>query len=239
MFSKANIMKHFEFNYRRNNDAYLSGRATLYKIPRYDRILDLEYNAPSHHSHIYLKQNDEALTFSIASPIAALWVSFPPRFKNCYKDIFYFSIHDNAFWWSFWNESHFWSSKTPKWKDGCFHLDDFFLGKTTYTTKNILERVVSIPMPEKAYRAVATLFESVWKRPRWFAEKLTRVEFEMQEPVPIPGKGENSYDCDDDAVFSMTLPAETIEEGIGKFVGDVLSTRMRRIGKHFWDRTKK
>lgn len=49
----------------------------------------------------------------------------------------------------------------------------------------------------------------------------------MEEPVPVPGKGENDWDCGDDAIHGSTFAATTIPEAIGKMVGSAMRTRER------------
>ena len=227
-------LRHFK---RKERNSILSGRFSLSKgdDDNYLSLANIEYSIPTNHCHSYISQDDENLTISLACGLFAFWLSLEPISKN-YKDFIHLSFHDNTIWWKFNRPAHYWSSKTPKYLDGCFHIDDFFLGKPEYSSETLQEKHVLIPMPEKAYKAIAKLSIATWKRSRWFAEKLKRINFEMIEPVPIPGKGENSYDCDDDAIFSMTIPAETIEDGIGEFVKDVLKTRMKRMGKHIWNK---
>jgi hypothetical protein len=52
--------------------------------------------------------------------------------------------------------------------------------------------------------------------------------------IGMPGKGENDYDIDDDAVYGLSSSESTIEGAIGKVVASVLGTRMKRSGHHGW-----
>lgn len=94
-----------------------------------------------------------------------------------------------------------------------------------------------IHLAEGSYTVRFTPIEAVLKRPRWpFAKRFRMVDWEVvsgaggRDGIPIPGKGENSWDCDEDAAFSGSMPAATIEEAIGKLVGDILRDRTRRSG---------
>jgi hypothetical protein len=40
------------------------------------------------------------------------------------------------------------------------------------------------------------------------------VDIRVDEPPMHAGKGENSYDLDDDGIFGMGVPCETVEEAI-------------------------
>jgi hypothetical protein len=58
------------------------------------------------------------------------------------------------------------------------------------------------------------------------------VDLDMKrDPVPFPGKGENSWDCGEDASYGFGCAAETLEEGIGKFVASKLRDRGRNGGR--------
>jgi hypothetical protein len=125
-----------------------------------------------------------------------------------------------------------WSREVPKWRHGSFHPLDTLLGRTNCEKKVLEERQVLVPMPERAYPATAKLMEYAWKRPRWFATKrMKRVEIEIPGGIPHAGKGENSWDCGDDATFGITTgECRSIPEGVGILVGDCLRTRVKNGG---------
>jgi hypothetical protein len=54
---------------------------------------------------------------------------------------------------------------------------------------------------------------------------------ESETGVPVPGKGENSWDCGEDALYSLSTTAATIDEAIEKFKASVMKTRERYGGK--------
>jgi hypothetical protein len=62
---------------------------------------------------------------------------------------------------------------------------------------------VTIPMPEGNYPGTMVREERTWKRKRspWIAQRRTDYWVEIPDGIPTPGKGENSYDCCDDAIF--------------------------------------
>ena len=53
------------------------------------------------------------------------------------------------------------------------------------------------------------------------------------EQIPVPGKGENSWDCGEDATFSLSCPSTTISEAIGEMVKSCMRTRERYAGLDF------
>ena len=59
-----------------------------------------------------------------------------------------------------------------------------------------------------------------------------RVEIEPGAPIPVPGKGENSWDMGDDHIHSTSVAGQNVSEAIGKLVASALSTRQRHGGQH-------
>ena len=152
-----------------------------------------------------------------------------------------FSIHDWALWWDLWRDPMAgWSREVPKWRHGSFHPIDTVFGRTKCETTTLETRNVVVPMPEKSYPATAELVEYAWKRPRWFTTKrMKRVQIEIPGGIPHAGKGENSWDCGDDATFGITTGAcASIPEGIGILVGSCLRTRVKYGGwsDYTWSR---
>lgn len=89
-------------------------------------------------------------------------------------------------------------------------------------------------MPEGTYVATARLTEDVWRRSRWFSKIVKRVEIEIPSGIPLAGKGESSWDCGDNAIYSMCSPAKSIGEGVGRLVGTLLHDRVRYGGYEDW-----
>lgn len=148
-----------------------------------------------------------------------------------------FRVHDWTLWWTVWRNSMAgWSRKVPRWRDGNFKPLDVLLGDVKFSKRTIEPwRDVEIPMPERAYKGRACLEEFRWKRPRWFARTALDVDIKLdQDPIPCPGKGENSWDIDTDATFGFSCRARNIEEAIGKLVESCLVTRRRRGAPHNW-----
>ena len=58
-----------------------------------------------------------------------------------------------------------------------------------------------------------------------------------EQGLPIPGKGENSWDCGDDAYYSIGTPAATAMEAVEYAADRVLETR-RRYGGSSWAPSK-
>lgn len=124
---------------------------------------------------------------------------------------------------------------TMSWKRGdwnwYWNITDSLKGKANVLKKIIEERDIVIPMPEKSYNAHAILADWTWKYPRWFSRTIRRCEIDIPEGLPHPGKGENSWDCGEDATFAITTSEiRNIPEAVGQLIGSVLERRVRYGG---------
>lgn len=89
-------------------------------------------------------------------------------------------------------------------------------------------------MPEATYYGEVEQFTSTWRRPRaWWKTIQKRAEIKIESGIPIPGKGENSWDCDQDAIYSLTTTASNLEEVIACLKENVMETRDRYGGAHW------
>jgi len=130
------------------------------------------------------------------------------------------------------------SGKKGDWK-WYWNLSDKLKGRYKVSKEIVKEIDILIPMPEKAYQAHAVLADWTWKYPRWFPKTVRRCEIEIPEGLPHAGKGENSWDCGDDATYSMTTGrVRNIPEAVGKLVGSVLNDRVRHGGWEDWEWTR-
>lgn len=142
--------------------------------------------------------------------------------------------HDGSLWWSLWHPTMEWSSRTPKWRHGSFSPADWLLGKPVYTRRDLSTEAVEVPMPERLYGATVQLYEATWRRPRWpFAVRNRLATIEVPGGIPQPGKGENSWDCGEDATYSLSCEARTPAQAVGRMVATVLTSR-RNYGGRNW-----
>jgi len=148
-------------------------------------------------------------------------------------------IHDWSLWWKLWVDTSGWTHERPKWRDGNVNFPDTLLGKFKHSERLLERRDIEIRMPEGVYKGVCEMKEGTWKRPRWpFPVHVVRAHIDMTQPIPIPGKGENSWDCGEDATHGSTFPARNVADAIGKLTGDILNTRERRAGRN-WQPARK
>lgn len=229
------------------------GRLSVYFDEACRRAFSVEYHVPSGSYGIAFRANhDDApihaalkcglfgVYVSAEHPIVAklrdriirAWPLKRQSYSFSGRD-FSLAFHDHGVFWSIGADDMGWSSDTPRWRHGAWHPLGHFMRQGE---PEVLEtREVLVPMPERSYKGTARLERTRWgfgKLPRLFDRIDYHVDLEMApgEQVPVPGKGENSYDCDEDATFSISCPAQTIEDGVGRLVASVLRDRWRRGG---------
>lgn len=114
----------------------------------------------------------------------------------------------------------------------CWHLLDLLLGRAKYQAGAPEVTSALIPMPERAYRAAITMRNDSWKRARWFRRVIRRAHIDMEsgEQIPVPGKGENAWDCGEDAIHGLTTPARDVAAAIAAVCESALRQRMRYGG---------
>lgn len=155
-------------------------------------------------------------------------------YKSCEPREIRVEYHGGAIWWSLWHHPHEWNNRTPRWRNGNFSPVNWLLGRRQYSTVELERRRVRLSFPEGTYDAEIILTEDTRKRPRSpFVRRIKRAEIKVELGVPVPGKGENSWDCGEDAIYSLTTPAISVNEAIGKFVADVYRTRLRYGGSEW------
>jgi hypothetical protein len=141
---------------------------------------------------------------------------------------FEIELRDWAFHLKIWSRGMDWRSKDPWWIRGVsFHFDDFFLGKFVHSSELIEEKDILIPMPEGSYPAHIRMEYETWKRSRWLGKHIMRAHIDCPKGIPFEGKGENAWDCGEDATYGICCPAGNIEDAIGKLVTSVLRDRRK------------
>lgn len=180
--------------------------------------------------------------------LAARWPDLTER------NIATLTAHDRAIWWEVWHDKWSWTRGTPRWRSGNFQWFDWIAGKPAKSKTSTEPVEVDVPMPEGNYRATIVLETVTWRRPRWpwpvihhgydidilsrpgpDGPYLPEDGPDGKRPdgyIPIPGKGENAWDCGGDGTFAASGPGRTIEDAIGQTVRMALADRARRGAPH-------
>lgn len=195
--------------------------------------LCLQFVIPKFNFHIDIGEE------SVGFALPGLFVRFDcwtlARRLEKLQGSFSFYWFEGGLWFCLWADQ--WSSSFgDAWWRRMYHFDvaDFVLGKAAYSSKELVTYAVSIPLPEGTFPGTVTLEEATWKRPRWKAKIVRRADISVERPPTFPGKGENSWDQGDDAIYSMTCRAKSVAEAIGQYVEAVLSNRFRRGKRDGW-----
>lgn len=136
-------------------------------------------------------------------------------------------IFDGQIWFNIHNDTMGWSD-AKRWQEFNWSFENFFLGKERHSKEVLDKGETQIAFLEGTYNVKWEKQLHQWRRARWFTQRVIRYNLDMDEnPIPVPGKGENSYDCGDDAIHSIHTPATNLSEALSKLTESVLRTRER------------
>ena len=220
------------------------GRAWLFSDAAVDPLLQLEwcFGSPEAHqlaAEVTVHDDLPRATVSLGVPGAIVYLKIPiPSALHARLPLAYQRDRAAArvtgvrgmaggLRWSVWEDSGQWRRSDPKWMRGSLNIVDAFLGPSRPLV-SVLERTeVSVTMPEGSYLAKATREQWVWTRARWPWSRaaLVRVRLEFDQPVPVPGRGEDAHSVDDDAIYATSLEAPTVADAVARFVASVSRDR--------------
>lgn len=108
---------------------------------------------------------------------------------------------------------------------------DWILGRARYTNEVLEEGIpVTVTVGQwegDSYQGTAKRERCTWKR-RFSTTVREDYRIDMEQGIPFPGKGENSWDCGDDAYFGFG--GATIEGAVEHIVADTIKARARYGG---------
>lgn len=142
------------------------------------------------------------------------------------------AVHDGGIWLDLGSNPNEWSRTDPWWRRWHVYPADVLFGRKRHSEAHHSTTETALEMPEGTYPCRVVLKDETWKRPRlpWASLRIRRAHIEMAKPVPVPGKGENSWDIDDDAIYSITGEAQTVEEGLAMLREEAMRSRTRYGG---------
>lgn len=139
-------------------------------------------------------------------------------------------IFDGALWIVLWENPDGWSRDSRQWT---IRPMDILFGKMKLDKVLLSEPLDDVlQMPEKAYDITVEVWRYTYWRPRlpFWRDVIQRISIECEEGIPFPGKGENSWDLDDDASFSFSGPAQSIADAVAKWKALIIRDRVRYGG---------
>jgi hypothetical protein len=124
-----------------------------------------------------------------------------------------FSFHHNALWWE-WNARDRFGNNIPFWRRTVIHFDELLFGKPLAVSgrMNDVENVYFM-LGNKEFK----INEIKWTEHKRFRsyipfnlyhETYIRCNIKIESPPKRLGKGENSWDCDDDGTYEMSYTWE-------------------------------
>lgn len=146
------------------------------------------------------------------------------------------TIHSGEIFVSLWEDPMSWGSKDPRWWRFSIHPIDILFGDKKHNERVLEDNIpIAVTMPEKTYKGKVKLSFETWKRPRlfWNSDEICRAHIDMIEPIPVPGKGTCEWNCGEEAIYSLTCPANSVAEAIAKITEDTLKTRERYGGRNW------
>jgi hypothetical protein len=128
--------------------------------------------------------------------------------------------------WGRWGE---WRASDSWWIRGLsLDLRRVALGRHVYEAEELALVPCHVPMPEGSYPAVATVQRVTRGYTRWLKRTGQEVQLNIPKGIPFAGKGENSWDCDDDGLFG--IGGDSIDGAI-RNAQNAVSERRQRYGQ--------
>lgn len=150
-------------------------------------------------------------------------------------------VFDGSVWVNVWKSDHGWTSGDTRrlpWNglgwDWTFHVQDWLIGPAVYEVDPEQEPPIAgvVEMPEGCYSCIVKVERVRWNRRWWNGRWSYRGSVEVPSGIPYAGKGENSYDLDDDATYAITFACEDCPghptDYTRRLALDVLKTRSKR-----------
>lgn len=138
-----------------------------------------------------------------------------------------FHIHSWGLWLDLWTPLDSWEQGQRSYS---FDIKDNLMGRMERKEIVLKKTTLNIPFPEGNYPVEMTLKQATYSRPRkpWVEEKYeVTVNADKAGGIPVPGKGESSYDCGDTAVMEASYNCYGFSDAIREFQATVRRKRER------------
>lgn len=189
-------------------------------------------------------KGDCGLTFCFTFLIVSFSVCFPQICRNDknydematgFKLYRMPEIGELIFNWQLWHPQHSWCTKTPRWRYCYVCIQDLLFGEWEINTDEIYSKdgVFNDEMLNKTHKANFKVirYNRHRKKFAFIKDPFHRIEINIDgEGCPVPGKGENSWDCDDRFVnnLSIGIGSYPIPDDWVKYACDCFDKSIRR-----------
>lgn len=139
------------------------------------------------------------------------------------------SLHGGLICWVLWT-AEMGGNPKAKWREKCWNWQRAVGWKPEHVCWETLEIVRTVvPMPEGNYDATVELKRGTWRRRRLFfwLPKICKFTGKItpDNPIPVPGKGEDFWDYGQDVIHSSSGPYSTAHEVVASLVDSVYRQR--------------
>ena len=138
---------------------------------------------------------------------------------------------DGSFRWSLWSRTNEWSASDPQWMQGYYNPVDTICGKFSRSATTLDTTYAEVALPEGNYPIKITWEKVTIGRERFPFSLLAKTRYDadvecLEKGIPIPGKGENSWDMGEDALFATGV-SDVREGNIAKVVSSIAEHVLR------------
>ena len=133
-----------------------------------------------------------------------------------------------------------WSRDDPWWHNIHCDVAERLLGEFKYNRDKLDSYEMKAQFPEAVYDVVLTEEWATWQRPRFFGMQMHHSKLFWKEwrgfdircdkGVPIPGKGENSWDQGDGAIFGTGSSKDNPQDALNDFICRTMERRRKYGG---------
>lgn len=204
--------------------------------------LGVEWHLRSWSCHLSLSVGGHETDFSGSAavpPVALYWHItglLPRRWRLYGQREMKIAVHHGTAWLHVWRDPWGGWSRSDRWwqyRQWSVNFADLLFGRLRCARTVVEEGEAIVPMPEAVYPATYTVEDFVWTRCRWPGAWCRRRDYwlNLGAGIPVPGKGENSWDCDENAIGG--IGGRTLEHAVSRAVESALESR-RRYGGRDW-----
>jgi hypothetical protein len=139
-------------------------------------------------------------------------------------------LYEEYLWIDIWRDDSGWTEQ-KKWQHISINWKRILFGRDRLTKTDLATEYLEVVLPEGRYKAKVNITQFKWTFKR-FKKPLVIIRSDVQPeiPIPIPGKGENSWDIDDDAIYSFSTAISNPHYAAEALAKDVMETRRKRAG---------
>lgn len=213
-------------NLNEGGSGFWDGRAWL-DIKQIEFCFNWSFGKFARHCGLYIGiGGKDGITLHVGIPyVINLWLSADLGLSLPYEEYQTGVTAFEEFIWIFVWKYEFESRKA--WLYWTIDWKKLLLGKQSYEKVELESFRSHLVLPEGDYPCTIKLSRSTWKRPRWKAIVKDYATFIPDKPMAIPGKGEDIWNMDDDAIMETSRRLEK-----GQTVSDLANEVARDVAKH-------